>query len=67
VDQLIQEARHAAHDLARVSARLSLSVLAYAKAAAKDPSNTAKKSADRLSKELEKAGKDIERLLEDLK
>jgi hypothetical protein len=67
LDQLVQEARHAAHDLARASARLSMSVLAHAKVAARDPSTSAKKAADRLAKELEKAGKDIERLLQDLK
>ena len=66
IDDLVRETKQAAKELAVASARLSKRLAEQAKVAAKDPGGTAKKAADRLAKELESVGNDVERILKNL-
>ncbi|MGD0250276.1 MAG: zinc ribbon domain-containing protein, partial [Thermoplasmata archaeon] len=60
------EAKRAAKDLAEAMAKLSKRVAATAGTAAKDPSGTAKKAADRVKKEVDGALEDLSELLKEL-
>lgn len=66
IDDLVRETQRAAKELAVASARLSKRLAEHAKVAAKDPGGAAKKAADRIAKELESVGNDVERILRDL-
>jgi len=66
LDDLVRDTQRAAKELAVASARLSKRLAEQAKVAAKDPGGTAKKAADRLAKELESVGNDVERILKNL-
>jgi len=64
--EMLRDTKRAAKDLAKATARLSKKLLSRAEAAAKDPSGSAKKVGHRVSKELDAATREIERVLRDL-
>lgn len=66
VNQLKEETRRAAHELAETSERLAQRLASHAESAAKDPSEAARKVARRVAKELDDLGKDIEQVLKEL-
>ncbi len=65
-DQILDETKRAARDLAVASAKLSKHLLEKASIAARDPSGTAHKAADRVAKELDAVAKHIDEVLKDL-
>jgi len=66
VDQLVQDTRRAAHDLAESATLLAKRLAAHAETASKDPSGSAKKVAQRVAKELDDLGQEIEKIVKDL-
>ncbi len=66
LEQALGEAKKAAKDLARASARLTRKLLARADRAAKDPKGTVKSATHRAAKELEAASREIDELLKRL-
>jgi cell division septum initiation protein DivIVA len=66
VDQAVADLKRAAKELARSAAALSGRVVDKAGDAAKDPKGSAKKVTRKVAQELDKASKEIERILRDL-
>jgi uncharacterized Zn finger protein (UPF0148 family) len=64
--QSLEETRRAVRDLIDRTAQLTKRVAARAEDAAKEPSATARKAVDRVTKELDDAARDLERLLKEL-
>jgi len=64
--QLLEETRRSAHDLVESTAQLTRRLASKAEVAAKEPSASAKKAVNRVSKELDAAAREIERILKDL-
>jgi hypothetical protein len=66
LDQAIADAKSAAKDMAALTAELSHRLAAKAERASKDPTGSAKRAAQRMADELEKARVEIENALKDL-
>jgi hypothetical protein len=64
--QMLADTERAARDLALGAARLSEKVASKAKRAAEDPGEAARKTARRVSEELDRARRDLEKVLRDL-
>jgi hypothetical protein len=67
IEKLVAETKRAAMDLARASARVSERLLARAESATKGSGISAREAARKASKGLERARKEIERALDELK
>ena len=67
VDALVADTQRAARDLAVATARVSKILLTKADEVAKDPKGSAKRAARRAAEELDKARKEIERALDQMK
>lgn len=65
-DQILNDTKKAAHELADATARLSKRLVEKAQTAAKEPAASAKKAAKTVAKELDSAAKEIERILKEL-
>ncbi len=66
VDQVLNETRKAARELADATARLSKRLVQKAQIAAKDPRGSTKKAARRVAKELDAAANEIDQILKKL-
>ena len=66
VEEILNETRKAARELANATARLSKRLVKEARTATKDPSGSAKKAVKRVAQELDSAAKEIDRILKDL-
>lgn len=66
VEQILSETKRAAKELAEASARLSKRLVAKAQTAAKDPTGSAKRAAQKVAKELDSAAREIDRILKEL-
>jgi hypothetical protein len=66
LDDAVSEVKRAAKEFAAATASLSRHVVAKAGDAAKDPTGTAKRATRRAAEELDKAARDVERILRDL-
>lgn len=66
VEQVLDETRKAARELADATARLSKRLVKEARTAAKDPPGSAKKAAKKVAQELDSAAKEIDRILRNL-
>jgi len=66
LERALGEAKTAAKDLARASAKLAKRILAKAERAAKDPKGSATRAARTTAKELESAAHEIDALLKKL-
>ncbi|HEV2166114.1 MAG TPA: zinc ribbon domain-containing protein [Thermoplasmata archaeon] len=67
VDALVAETERAARDLAQATAKVSKMLFAKADEVTKDPKGSAKKAVRRAAVELDKARKEIERALDQVK
>ena len=66
VEEVLNETRKAARELADATARLSKRLVKGAQTAAKDPSGSARKAAKKVAQELDSAAKEIDRILKGL-
>jgi hypothetical protein len=66
IEQAVGELKRAAKDFARAAVDLSRRAAKKAEAAAKDPPGSTKRAAQVVSQELDKAAKEIDRILRDL-
>ncbi len=66
LESVLHETRRAAQDLGRATARLSKRLVEKAQVAAKNPSGSAKKAAQRVAKELDEAAHEIDRIIKEL-
>ena len=66
IDQVLNDTKRAAKELAEATAKLSRRLVEKAQTAAKEPRASAKKAAKRVAKELDSAAKEIDRILRDL-
>lgn len=66
LEDAIRETKKAAKDLALATTKLTRHLLRTAQAAARNPSASAKKAADRAAKELGEAARDVERIIRKL-
>jgi len=66
LEQALSDSKRAAKSLAVATARLTKHLLAKAETAAKDPRGSATKAARRVSKELDAASREIDRILKGL-
>jgi hypothetical protein len=64
--QMLADTERAARELALGAARLSEKVASKAKRAAEDPGEAARKTAKRVAEELDRARRDLEKVLRDL-
>jgi len=66
INQLLEDTRRAAHELVETTSELTKRFAAKAESATKDPAAAANRAAQRVLKELDDAGHEIERLLKEL-
>ena len=66
LDEAIADAKKAAKDLVSITAQLSERLAAKAERVAKDPSGSAKRGVRRMATELDKARKEIDKILNNL-
>lgn len=66
LNDVIDETRRAAKELAEAVAKLTKRAFAKAEAASNDPSLSARKVAQRVAKDLDAAAKEVDRILRDL-
>ncbi len=66
LDQALGEAKRAAQDLVRASAKLAARLLSKAETFARDPNASTKRAARQVAKELESAAREVDQLLKKL-